>query len=446
MDELTSRMMPHNTQAEQAVLGSMLIDSRCVADVIGAVKAEDFYISANREMFETIFSMFNYSQPIDAVTVLEQMRVRGCANDGTERYLRELMEITPTTVNVLEYAAIVRNNSLLRSIAATASEINVMAMDGGEAGAVLEAAEKRIYGIRKDRSIGGLKPVSAVMVEVYEQLREAAKNNGGLPGVSTGLPEVDRKILGLQNSNLVLVASRPGMGKTSFALNVALNVGKATGKTIAIFSLEMSREQLAMRLVSSEAQVDSQKLSTGRLQASEWKRIAAAAASISATDLMIDDNPTISVSDMNAQCRRLPNLGMVVVDYLQLMQSADGKGRSQENRVQAVSDISRMMKIMAKELNVPVICLSQLNRANEARQDKRPLLSDLRESGSIEQDADVVIGLYRDDYYVKDSAENRNIAECIILKNRHGETGTVKLAWLPEFTTFAPLETRYDEE
>ncbi|MBQ4370550.1 MAG: replicative DNA helicase, partial [Oscillospiraceae bacterium] len=358
MDELTSRMMPHNTQAEQAVLGSMLIDSRCVADVIGAVKAEDFYISANREIFETIFAMFNYSQPVDAVTVLEQMRVRGCANDGTERYLRELMDITPTTVNVLEYAAIVRNNSLLRSIAATASEINGMAMDGGEAGAVLEAAEKRIYGIRKDRSIGGLKPVSAIMVEVYEQLREASKNNGGLPGVSTGLPEVDRKILGLQNSNLVLVASRPGMGKTSFALNVALNVGKATGKTIAIFSLEMSREQLAMRLVSSEAQVDSQKLSTGRLQASEWKRIAAAAASISATDLMIDDNPTISVSDMNAQCRRLPNLGLVVVDYLQLMQSADGKNRSQENRVQAVSDISRMMKIMAKELNVPVICLS----------------------------------------------------------------------------------------
>ena len=447
MDEVISRQMPHSVEAEQAVIGSMLIDSRCVPEVVGKVKASDFYVKANRDIFETIYSMFNYSMTIDPVTVLEQMRISGLSNEGTSGYLMELMEITPTAANVEKYAEIVCDKALLRSVAQTGEEVSLMAYEGaGEAYDILEAAEKKIYALRQDRSGGGLQPVSQVLVGVYEQLAEAAKSESRIPGLPTGLIDLDNFILGLNNSDLILVASRPGMGKTSIALNIATHVAKTSGKAVAIFSLEMSREQLCLRLLSGEAFVDNKKLQTGKLSESEWNKIAAAAAAISSYDIRIDDNPSLSVADMNAQCRRVKNLGLVVIDYLQLLQSASGGSmRSNENRQQVVSDISRMMKIMAKELNVPVLCLSQLSRANEGRQNKRPMLSDLRESGAIEQDADIVLGLYRDDYYNKET-DKVNVAECIILKNRRGETGTVELQWLPEFTTYASVERRHNED
>lgn len=447
MDELLARQMPHSAEAEQAVLGSILIDSRCVPEVLGVLRPADFYAKVNRDIFETIYSMFNYSMVIDPVTVLEQMKAAGVYTEGSSGYLIDLMNITPTAANVMEYAAIVKDKALLRSIAEAGGSIESMAMEGtGEASEVLEAAEKKVYALRQGRTSGGLEPVSQVLVSVYEQLAEAAKSDNSIPGLSTGLADVDNAIMGLNNSDLILIASRPGMGKTSIALNIALHVAKTSKKAVAVFSLEMSREQLCMRLLAGESFVDSKKLQTGRLSNEDWRKIAAAAAVISGVDLRIDDNPSLSVSDMNAQCRRVNNLGLVVIDYLQLMQSAGGSaGYSGENRTQVVSDISRMLKIMAKELNVPVICLSQLSRANEARTNKRPMLSDLRESGAIEQDADIVLGLYRDDYYNKET-EMPNLAECIILKNRRGETGTVELQWLPEFTTYSSIERRHTDD
>ena len=447
MDEFLSRQIPHSIEAEQAVLGSMLIDARCVAGVIGALRADDFFSSVNRDIFETIFSMFNYSLVVDPVTVLDKMRSEGVYNDDSPGYIRDLMLITPTAANVMEYAAIVRDRALLRAIADAGSSINSMAISGeGGAMSILEASEKRIYALRQGRSSEGLEPISKVLVGVYEQISNAAKHGSGIPGLTTGFHDLDRFTMGLNKSDLILIASRPGMGKTSIALNIALHTAKTSGKTVAVFSLEMSREQLAMRLLSTEGYIDGKKLQTGLIKDDEWRRLAAAAASISAADLLINDDASLSVTDMNAQCRRLQNLGLVVVDYIQLMQSATGaRGYQADNRVQVVSEISRMMKIMAKELGVPVICLSQLSRANETRQNKRPLLSDLRESGAIEQDADVVIGLYRDDYYNKET-ELQNIAECIVLKNRRGETGTIELQWMPEYTAFSSLDKRHSDE
>ena len=446
MDELLIRQAPYSIEAEQAVLGAMLIDSRCVGDVIGMVRASDFYSSLNRGVFETIYSMFNYSHVIDPVTVLDQMRAEGVWNDDSPGYIRDLMLITPTAANVMEYAAIVRDKALLRAIADAGGEINSMAVSGeGGAMNILEAAEKRIYALRQGRNREGLEPVSKILVDVYERISVAAKSGRNLPGLPTGFRDVDRFIMGLNNSDLILIASRPGMGKTSIALNIALHVAKTSGRSVAVFSLEMSREQLAMRLLSSESFIDGKKLQSGRIKTDEWSRLANAAASISAADLLINDDASLTVADMNAQCRRLSNLGLVVIDYIQLMQSASGtKGYQAENRVQVVSEISRMMKIMAKELNVPVICLSQLSRANETRKDKRPMLSDLRESGAIEQDADVVMGLYRDDYYNEES-ESHNIVECIVLKNRRGETGKIELQWLPEYTTYQSIDRHHVE-
>ena len=447
MDELLGKRIPHSVEAEQAVIGSMLIDSRCISDVLTVVKASDFYLQQNREIFETIYAMFSYSQLVDPVTVLDQMRVRGVERDNSAAYLMELMQITPTAANVMKYADIIKDRSLLRSLGTAADDIsNMVAEGGGEAEAVLEAAERRIYALRQDRNIGGLMPIASVVQNAFSQISAAAENDSSVPGLSTGLVDLDKTILGLNRGDLILIASRPGMGKTSIALNIALHVAKTSEKAVAVFSLEMSREQLAIRLLASEALVDSQKLLTGRIGKDEWRRIVTAASVISSTSMCIDDNPTLSVADMNAQCRRIDNLGLVVIDYLQLMQSAgSGHSWSNESRTQAVSDISRMLKIMAKELNVPVICLSQLSRANESRQNKRPMLSDLRESGAIEQDADIVIGLYRDGYYNKESA-TPNLAEAIVLKNRHGDTGTIELMWLPEYTTYSSYEKRHDDE
>jgi replicative DNA helicase len=449
LDELLTRQMPHSTEAEQAVLGSMLIDEGCIPEVVTALKPEDFYLRQNREIYETIYRMVELSASIDLVTILEQMRQNGVFKDNvTDRYLLQLMEITPTSANVKEYVSIVRDKSLLRRVAEAASEVTGLVQEGQGTGAqVLEAAEQKIYAIRQGRSTRGLEHISLAIQNVYDRLGELAASGSEFPGLPTGLSDLDRRITGLNPSDLIILAARPGMGKTSMALNMALHAGKASGKAVVIFSLEMSKEQLAMRLISSECFVDSQKLLTGQnLTMDDWKRIGAASAALAKTRILLDDNPSLTVADMNAACRRVEDLGLVVVDYLQLMQSA-GTGRSYqgENRQQAVSDISRAMKIMAKELKVPVVCLSQLSRSNEKEgKVRQPRLSDLRESGAIEQDADIVMFIHREDYY-DENTENRNIANCIIAKNRHGETGVIDLQWLPEFTTFRSIERRYEE-
>ena len=446
MDELLMRGMPHSAEAEQAVLGAMLIDGNCVKDVMDQLQAGDFYLRQNREIFETIAHMFVYSQPVDGVTVAGEMEKNGTYTDATRPYLLQLMEMTPTAANVNEYVRIVQDKSLMRQVATAAANITAMVQKGGaSAGDMLESAEQKVYAIRRGRGAQSMVPVSHILQDVMTRLEELSNSSETLPGLSTGFSAVDGKINGLNKSDLLLLAARPGMGKTSMALNVALSAAKSSGKTVAIFSLEMSREQLVTRLIAAEGLVENQRLTTGNLRESDWQRIAEAASNLSRMDILIDDNPLLTAADMNAKCRRLDNLGLVVIDYLQLMTSAGSKSYSGENRQQAVSDISRMLKIMAKELQVPVLCLSQLSRANEKRDNKRPMLSDLRESGAIEQDADIVMFLYRDDYYNEDS-EKRNIAECIVAKNRHGETGKVELRWMPEYTAFGTLENRYGDD
>ena len=445
MEELTARVMPHSLEAEQSVLGSMLIDNRCVPDVIGILQPDDFYQKKNQEIFETIYMMFNFSEPIDPVTVLNKLTERGLADERTADYLAQLMEVTPTTAYAAKYANIVHEKGMLRALATASDDIAATVYEGvGTADEILEAAEKKIYGIRKGNTGDTLQKIGTVLVDVYNRLSELAALDQAFPGLSTGLVDLDRKINGLNKSDLLLIAARPGMGKTSLALNIALSVAKNTDKTVAMFNLEMSREQLAMRLLSNESFVDNQKLVTGKLSDEEWVKIGTASSALSMTDIRIDDNPSITVAAMNAKCRRLDNLGLVIIDYLQLMTNSGYGGNRGDSRVNIVSDISRSLKIMAKELNVPVICLSQLSRANESRTDKRPMLSDLRESGAIEQDADCVLFIYRDDYY-NENSEEKNVAEIIVAKNRHGETGTVKVQWLPQYTTFSDREWKHAE-
>lgn len=448
MDDLLGRQAPHSLEAEQSVLGSMLIDSRCVNDVIGMVRPGDFYLKANREIYETIYEMFSFSQVIDPVTVLDKMRERGIFDEqSSTKYIMQLMEITPTAANVKQYAQIVHDKALLRNLSEAASEIVETVYEGsGSAQDMLEAAEKKIYALRRGNTNESLEHIGTILLKVFDHLTELSESGSDISGISSGLHDMDKMLSGLNKSDLMLIAARPGMGKTSMGLNIALNVAKKyPKKTVAFFSLEMSKQQLVTRLISNESFVDNRKLVTGQLSVDEWGKIGIASAALSATDLRVDDNPTITVAEINAKCRRVDDLALVIIDYLQLMTSSgSGRSYSGENRQQVVSDISRSLKIMAKELNVPVICLSQLSRANESRQDKRPMLSDLRESGAIEQDADEVLFLYREDYYNKDT-EKQNIAECIVAKNRHGETGTVELQWLPQFTTFADREWRHDE-
>jgi replicative DNA helicase len=425
----------------------MLIDPRCVPEVIDQLRPDDFYLQQNQNIYETIYSMFNYSRTIDPVTVLENMKQNGYYDENLSRgYILQLMDTTPTAANVKEYIAIMKDKALLRRVAEAAGDLTTMIQQGTDTGqTVLDAAEQRIYAIRQGRAARGLTPISTIIIDVYDRLTELAASERAIPGMSTGLRSLDQAISGLNKSDLILLAARPGMGKTSMALNILLEAGKKSGKTAVFFSLEMSREQLALRLISSECFVDNQKLVTGKLNDDDWEKVAVAADSLNRSKILIDDDSTVTVADISAKCRRVDDLGLVIIDYLQLMQSAGGKARYGDNRQQVVSDISRSLKVMAKDLNVPVLCLSQLSRANESRQDKRPMLSDLRESGAIEQDADIVMFLYRDDYYNEDS-EKHNIAECIIAKNRHGETGKVELRWMPEYTQFSTLDTRYDED
>ena len=445
MDEqLLSRQAPQSLEAEQAVLGSILIDSRCVSDVVVILKPDDFYLQQNREIFETIYTMFNYSQTIDPVTVLDKLKELGYYHDNSRDYILQLMEITPTAANVVRYARIVREKAMLRGLDQAASDITEMVHEGvGTPAEMLETAEKKIFALRKGENGDSLEHIGTVLHRVFDNLAELAQSDSDIPGLSTGMRDLDTKINGLNKSDLLLVAARPAMGKSAFALNIALNVARTYKKTVAIFNLEMSREQLVMRLLANESWVDSKKLATGKLTDEEWSKISLGAAALSQTDIRIDDNPSITVAEMNAKLRRLDNLGLVIIDYLQLMQSS-GYGKTNENRVQVVGDISRSLKIMAKELNVPVLCLSQLSRAVESRQDKRPIMSDLRESGAIEQDADSVMFLYRDEYY-NENTEDKGVAECIVSKNRHGETGTVKLQWIAQYQCFSDREWKHAE-
>lgn len=447
MDDILNRQVPQSLEAEQAVLGSMLIDSRCVGDVIGILRPEDFFLAQNRDIFETIYTMFNFSQPIDPVTVLDKLKERGAFDEAqTANYLAQLMEITPTAANVKQYASIVRDKALLRSLSQTATEINETVFEGvGSADEIMESAEKKIFALRKNNAQDSMERIGTILLKVFDRITELYESDSAIPGLSTGLHDLDQLITGLNKSDLMILAARPAMGKSSLALNIALSVAKANPtRPIAFFSLEMSKEQLATRLLSNESFVELGKLLTGQLELDDWNKISLASSALAQTDIRIDDNPSITVAEMNAKCRRMDNLALVIIDYLQLMTSAGMRSSNGENRQQIVSDISRSLKIMAKELNVPVLCLSQLSRANESRTDKRPMMSDLRESGAIEQDADEVLFIYRDDYYNKASPEP-NVAEVIVAKNRHGGTGTVKLQWMPQFTSFADREWKHAE-
>ena len=443
-EELLAKQLPHSLEAEQAVLGSVLIDSRCLTEIIGIVRAEDFYLQQNREIYQTIYTMFNFSQSIDPVTVLDKMKELGFHKDNSREYIMQLMEITPTAANAVKYANIVRDKAMLRGLGDAAAEITETVQNQlGTPGEILELAEKKIFALRKGERGDSLEHIGTTLHKVFDHLTELSESDSAIPGLSTGMHDLDAKINGLNKSDLLLLAARPAMGKTAFALNLCLNVAKKYKQTVAMFSLEMSREQLAMRLLAIESFVDGQKMATGKLTEEEWSKLCMASAALSQTDIRVDDNPAITVAEMNAKCRRLDNLGLVIIDYLQLM-NGSGYGKGGDSRVNVVSEISRSLKIMAKELNVPVVCLSQLSRGPESRTDKRPMLSDLRESGAIEQDADEVLFLYRDEYY-NENTEDKGIAECIVSKNRHGEVGTVKLQWIPQYQTFADREWKHVE-
>ena len=443
-EELLGKQMPHSLEAEQSVLGAILIDSRCIADVIGIVRPEDFYLEQNRQIYEAVYTMFNFSQTIDPVTVLDKMREMGVYHDNSRDYIMQLMDITPTAANVVRYAGIVRDKAMLRGLAKAAGQISDAAYaQEGTPAEILEAAEKKIYDLRKGERGDSLEHIGTVLHKYFDHLTELSQSDSMIPGLSTGFMDLDSRINGLNKSDLVIMAARPGMGKTAFALNLAANVAKKYSKTVAVFNLEMSREQIAMRLLASESFIELQKLATGKLSEDEWNKLCMSSAALSQTDIRVDDNPTVTVADMKAKCRRLDNLGLILIDYLQLMSAPNSGKGGMDNRVQVVSEMSRGLKVMAKELNIPVVCLSQLSRAVEGRSDKRPVLSDLRESGSIEQDADAVLALYRDDYYNEDS-EEKGIVECIVLKNRHGETGTIKLQWLGQYQRFSDKEWRHD--
>ena len=440
--ELLIRQVPHSIEAEQAVLGSIVIDPACVPTVLGMLSPDDFYIDVHKMIYETVVAMFTMGKKIDYVTILDEIKMSGNKGKVDRDFFLKLVETTPTSANVEQYADIVRGKSMLRDLQSVSSEIMELTKNEQEDPQnVAELAEQKVYSVRQGREIKGLISLKSAIKDVYDTLDELALHPGQIPGVTTGFSSIDNFIGGLNKGELVLLAARPAMGKTSMVLNMATSAARSSGKTVVIFQLEMSKEQLATRMLSSEALVDSKKLRMGTLDEKDWIKIAGASEKLSKLSIRIDDNSAISISEMKAKCRRLGDrLGLVVIDYLQLMQGS----RRTENRVQEVSEISRGLKIMAKELNVPVLCCSQLSRASESRKDKRPMLSDLRESGAIEQDADIVMFLYRDDYYDPENGK-KNVAECIIAKNRHGEIGTVELQWLGQFTAFTSQDTVHNE-
>jgi replicative DNA helicase len=445
-EPLFDRVPPHNLEAEQAVLGAILLDSDCLVSVLEKIRAEDFYRTAHRLIFEAMMELSENQEPIDLVTLTAVLQDRRQLEEvGGIGYLTELANAVPTAANVDYYAQIVEEKSLMRRLIRTATQIVTEGYAGGESvGELLNDAERRIMEIGDQRSSSGFIPIRDVLMEVFERVEMLFNQKGGITGIPSGFVDLDRMTSGFQRSDLIIVAARPSVGKTAFALNIAQNVGVRAKETVAIFSLEMSAPQLVQRIICAEANVDAGRLRTGHLENEDWEKLTMAIGTLSDAQIYIDDTPGVTVADIRAKCRRLKRergLGLVVIDYLQLIH---GRGRPGENRQQEVSEISRTLKQIARELNVPVIALSQLSRGVEQRQDKRPMLSDLRESGSIEQDADIVAFLYRDDYYDKES-EKKNIIEIIIAKQRNGPVGTVELVFLKNFNKFVNLDRNHQE-
>ncbi len=433
---LSERDLPHSIEAEQCIIGAAISDPSMLPYIIENVRPEYFYSDQHRQLYSAILRMFSSGQPVDIVTVLNESERLGIFETPTEgrRYLSEIGELLPTTTNIDSYCRIVADKYYLRSLGYAARSI-LEEIQSGEQDAVmlLDSAEQMIYDIRQGRDVKGLVPLGDAVIEAYDRLSKiTGEDREQYIGARTGFTLLDNITSGLNKSDLIIIAARPGMGKTSFAMNIATNVARKKERDVVTFNLEMSKEQIATRILSTEALVDSHSLRSGRINQEDWVRLATSAGHLSSFPMYIDDTASMTVQQMKAKLRRIKNLGLVIIDYLQLMQTTS---RS-DNRAVVVAEITRELKVMAKELNVPVILLSQLSRAVEGRTDKRPMLSDLRESGAIEQDADIVLFLYRDSYYNKDSPK-QNISECIIAKNRHGETGTVELIWDGSYTRFS---------
>ncbi len=438
MENRPLRIMPNNQEAEQSVIGSMILDKNAIATVLEKLQADDFHRDGHKIIFQAILDLFTKDTPIDLVTLADHLKsIDKLEYVGGISYLTEIASSVPTTLNLVSYINIVSDKSMLRKLIRASTEI----MDDSytkqdEVNVVVEEAEKRIFNIAEKRNSGGFEAISTILERGFVEIERVYNNKGTTTGVSTPFPELDRMTSGFQKGDMVLIAARPSMGKTTFALNLAEHAALREGKSIAIFSLEMGMDQLAYKFLCSEANVELTKLRNGDLDDRDWENIARASGPLSQAKIYIDDTAGISVTEMRSKCRRLKleqGIDLILIDYLQLM---SGKG---ESRQQEVSEISRSIKALAKEMQCPVIALSQLSRAPEQRADHRPMLSDLRESGSIEQDADLVMFLYRDEYYNQDT-EDKNIAECIIAKQRNGPVGTVKMAWLGQFSKFARLD------
>lgn len=440
MDEaVLKRVYPHSTEAEQSVIGAMLMDKEAIVVASEIISGDDFYEKQYGILFDTMVELHNNAKPVDLVTLQDRLKEKDVPPEiSSLEYIGALVAAVPTSANIKHYAQIVAEKSTLRKLAKLSEEIAnncYSAKDTLEV--ILEDTEKRVFELVQKRNVGEFVPIRQVVMNAMDAIEKASKAKGTVTGIPTGFIDLDYKTAGMQPSDLILIAARPSMGKTAFVLNIAQHVAFKQNQTVAIFSLEMSKEQLVNRLLSLESKVSSQNIRTGNLSDSEWEKLVESAGVVGKSNLIIDDTPGISISELRSKCRKYKlehNLSMIIIDYLQLM---SGSGKT-DSRQQEISDISRSLKSLARELHVPVISLSQLSRAVEQRPDHRPMLSDLRESGAIEQDADVVMFIYRDDYYNKDT-ELKNVAEIIIAKQRNGPIGTVNLAWLPDFTQFANL-------
>ena len=445
MEESLQRKIPFNLEAEQAVLGSIINDPAKYDNVAEeGLSASDFYLEEHKEIFLAMQKLYLSSRNIDIITLIDTLVADGIYDrDRSIAYIKTVSNIVPSSSNIGDYIKIVKDKSLKRKIIEVCEESGRMAYeDSDSAEDVLDAVSGKIYTLSDNVIRHDFEHIRQVLVDTYAMIKKAKESNGEGNGVPTGFIGLDKVLVGLGEGDLVLVGARPGMGKTAFAINLAVNAAKKTKKAVCIFSLEMSSAQLAMRMLASEAMVNSYSLRSGKVEDSDWQKLAAASSFLSECDIYIDDTPGVSVSQMRAKLRRIKNIGLIVIDYLQLMQSDK---KHSDNRVQEVADISRNLKLMAKEMGVPVICCAQLSRGPESRENKRPMLSDLRDSGAIEQDADSVMFLYREEYY-KDTQDNPKLAEVIVAKNRHGSLDTVKLGWYGEFTKFATVEEREEPE
>ncbi|MBE6700768.1 MAG: replicative DNA helicase [Ruminococcaceae bacterium] len=441
------RQFPYSLEAEQAVIGSIILDAERISQVTEIIKAEDFYVDKHREIYTILQSMYLESRSIDLITLLNNLVTSGSYNeDNAKNYVKQLCEMVPAVSNIVDYAKIVRDKALLRRLITVSEEISESAyQDTDDVTSLVDSAESKVFALTQGMITSDFASIHDVILEYYNELDLIMNDPEAANGTPTYYRDLDKLLVGMGKGDLVLIGARPGMGKTSFALNIASQVAMHQKKSVAIFSLEMSSTQLVGRMLSSEARIDSYKLRKGNISPEEFQALAKAATALSKTQIYIDDSTDVTVTRMKAKLRRIKNLGLIVIDYLQLMQS----DRHIDNRVVEVADISRNLKILAKEFGVPVITCAQLSRGPESRQSKKPMLSDLRDSGAIEQDADIVLFLYRDEYY-KDSGDesavkNENIAEVIVAKNRHGAVGTVKMGWEGQYTRFTTLDNTYEE-